>query len=49
MPRDSLPYKLVRYANSNIARDPKDQKSVIGYYFFLNKVVVSWSSIIGLT
>ena len=43
-PRDPSPYGLVGYANSNFARDPKDRKSVMGYCFFLNGAVVSWSS-----
>lgn len=37
-------FGLVGYADSNFAGDPKDRKSVIGYYFFLNGVIVSWSS-----
>ena len=43
-PRDLLPYGLVSYADSNFAGDPEDQKSVIGYCFFLNRAMVSWSS-----
>ena len=42
--RDSLPYCLIGYTNSNFAGDPEDCKSVMGYYFFLNEAVVSWSS-----
>lgn len=44
MPRDLSPYGLVDYADSNFSKDPKDWKLVIGYCFFLNKAVVSWSS-----
>lgn len=43
-PKDSLLYRLIDFANSNFIGDPEDQKSVINYYFFLNRVVVSWSS-----
>lgn len=37
-------YKLVGYRDSNFAGDPKDKKSVIRYYFFLNGVLILWSS-----
>lgn len=40
--RELLPYSLTGYADSNFAGDPADQKSVMGYCFFL--AVVSWSS-----
>lgn len=43
-PRDPPPYGLIGYADSNFARDPEDHKSVMGYCFFLNGAVVSWSS-----
>ena len=43
-PRDPSPYGLVGYADSNFAGDPEDRKSVMGYCFFLNGAVVSWSS-----
>lgn len=39
-----LLYGLVGYINSNYAYDPKDRKSMMGHYFFINKVVVSWCS-----
>lgn len=39
--KNLLLYNLINYINSNIARDPKDYKSIIGYFFFLNKVVLS--------
>ena len=34
-------YGLVGYTNNNYAGNPEDQKSMIGYYFFSNKAVVS--------
>lgn len=37
-------YRLVSYSDINFARDPGDQKSVIGYYLFINGAVISWSS-----
>lgn len=39
-----LLYGLVSYANSNYAHDPKDRNSMIGHYFFINGVVISWCS-----
>ena len=44
LPRDPSPYGLIGYANSNFAEDPEERKLVMGYCFFLNKAVVSWSS-----
>ena len=44
LPRDPLPYGLIGYADNNFAGDPEDWKSVMGYRFFLNRAVVSWSS-----
>lgn len=41
LPRDPPPYGLLGYTNSNFAGDLKDWKSVIGYCFFLNRVVIS--------
>lgn len=38
------PYGLTGYADSNFAGDPADRKSVMGYCFFLNGTVASWSS-----
>lgn len=38
------PYGLTGYADSNFAGDPADRKSVMGYCFFLNGAVASWSS-----
>ncbi len=42
--QDPPPFGLKGYADSNFAGDPEDRKSVMGYCFFLNGVVVSWSS-----
>lgn len=36
------PSGLVRYADSNYAGDPKDRKSVMGHYFYVNRAVISW-------
>ncbi len=44
LPRDPPPYDLIGFANSNFAGDSEDQKSVMGYCFFLNRAVVSWCS-----
>lgn len=41
LPKDLLPYKLICFANNNFARDLENWKSVMSYYFFLNRVVVS--------
>lgn len=43
-PTSSAPYKLVRYRDSNFARDLEDRKSVMRYCFFLNDAVILWSS-----
>ena len=40
LPRDPSPYVLIKYADSNFARDFADQKSVKSYFFFLNEAVV---------
>lgn len=42
--KNPLAYSLIGYTDGNFVGDPKDQKFVIRYYFFLNKTVVSWSS-----
>lgn len=34
-------YRLIEYGDSNFAREPEDKKSVMGYYFFLNRAIVS--------
>ena len=38
------PYGLIGYSDSNFVGDPEDRKSVMGYCFFLNGAVVSWST-----
>lgn len=35
------PYDLIDYADSNYIGDPKNCKSLMGYYFFINGRVVS--------
>lgn len=44
LPRKPPSYSLVDYADSNCAGDLEDRKSVMGYCFSLNGVVVLWSS-----
>ena len=44
LPADLLPYGLINFIDNNFAGDPKDQKSIMRYCFFLNRAVVSWSS-----
>lgn len=39
-----LLYKPIEYTDSNYAEDLEDCKSMIGYCFFVNRVVVSWCS-----
>ena len=40
LPTLPAPYGLIGYGDSNFAGNPEDRKSVMGYYFFLNGVVV---------
>lgn len=44
MPTNLFLYDLTGYANSNFAGNFKDQKSIMKYYFFFNKVVILWKS-----
>lgn len=44
LPKDSPPYGLVGFVDSNFTGNPEDQKSVMEYCFFLNGAVVSWYS-----
>lgn len=44
LPKDLLSYGLINFVDSNFIRDPKDYKSVMNYYFFLNRIVISWCS-----
>lgn len=37
-------YGLIGYADSNYAGDPEDRKSVMGYCFFFNGALATWSS-----
>lgn len=34
--------RIVSYANSNYARDLKDQKSIIRYFFFFGEKIITW-------
>lgn len=42
--RKSPPYNLVDYVDSDFVENLEDQKSVMGYYFFLNRAIVLQSS-----
>lgn len=42
--KNLLLYGLLGYTNNNFAGDFEDHKWVIGYYFFLNKVIVLQNS-----
>ena len=44
LPKNSLWYGFISYADSNFAKDLRDQRSVIGYCFFLNRVVILWNN-----
>lgn len=35
-------YNFIRYIDNNYTDSPKNCKSVIGYYFYINKIPVSW-------
>ena len=34
-------FGLIRYENSSYARDPEDRKFVMGYYYFINRAIIS--------
>lgn len=38
------PFGLIRYGDSNYADDRENRKSVVGYCYFLNGVVMTWYS-----
>lgn len=42
--RDLFPYGYSDYTNSNFTSDPEDWKLVMRHFFFLNGVVILWSS-----
>lgn len=35
-------FQLIRYKNSNYARDPKNRKLVLQYYYFINRAIILW-------
>ena len=37
-------YGLTSYANNNFTKDSEDCKLMIGYCFFLNGIIILWSS-----
>lgn len=36
-----FPFGLIGYRNNDYVGDPKDSKLVIGYCYFINKVIIS--------
>lgn len=42
--RDLSLYSLIGYMNIKLASDPKNRKFIIGDCFFLNRIIVLWSS-----
>ena len=40
----SFLFGLIEYKDNSYARDLKDKKFVIRYYYFINRAVVSWYS-----
>ena len=42
--KNSLSYGLIGYADSKFAKDLKDYKLVMGYFFFFNGAIILWSS-----
>lgn len=44
IPIDLALYNLTGYANSNFAKYHANQKSIMKYYIFLNKVVILWNN-----
>ena len=37
-------YDIIEYVDSNYLSNPKDQKSIMSYYFFINRAIVIWNS-----
>lgn len=36
--------KIIGYTDSSYARDSKNKKLIIKYYFFLDKRIIAWSN-----
>ena len=34
-------HSIIKYVDSNYASNLKDRKSIIGYYFFMNRAVIT--------
>lgn len=37
-----LPFWLIGNGNNSYAGDPKNRKSIIGYYYFINRIIIYW-------
>lgn len=42
IPTNPLLYSLIGYVDSNFANNFKDQKLIMEYYYFFNRVVILW-------